>query len=433
MVPFPKVLMTEVNRKIYVVGINSYIFEDLPPQLQKLFIKTVNIAVPNSYFEKIKSWSESNLKQNKSFFESKSNKELINWLRSQKTDVVLISRGDPLWFGIGRILLENFSKDELIFYPSNTCIQLAFSKLKIPWQDTITVSMHGRDSINLVKALKTKPTNLAIITDSNNNSLEIIQKNVSELNLLDFYDFWICEEVGFENENIRNLNLKESSLPSDISSLNIAILTKKKTNFSNKNLPIFGINDNSFKTFNDRPSLLTKREVRVQILADLELPIDGVIWDVGAGCGSIGLEALKLRPNLDLFAIDKRIGSKELILENSKRLGVEPKFIFEEDINNTLNMRNLSSFDKPNRLVIGGCDKKTKIHIINKLAQDMSVGDVVVIPIIDIQTIKELREELEDKNFKTNINLIQTYKSLSIAEGMRLEPNNPVFILKGKK
>ena len=96
-------------------------------------------------------------------------------------------------------------------------------------------------------------------------------------------------------------------------------------------------------------------------------------------------------------------------------------------------MRNLSSFEKPNRLIIGGCNKKTKIQIIKRLAKDMNIGDIIVIPIIDIQTIKELKEELEDKNFKTNLNLIQTYKSLSIAEGIRLEPNNPVFLLKGKK
>jgi len=63
----------------------------------------------------------------------------------------------------------------------------------------------------------------------------------------------------------------------------------------------------------------------------------------------------------------------------------------------------------------------------------MSIGDIIVIPIIDIQTIEELLDELEDKNFKTNLNLIQTYKSFSIAEGMRLEPKNPVFLLKGKK
>ncbi len=424
--------MTEVNRKIHVIGINSYKFEDLSFKLQNLFFETENIAVPNSYFEEIKLWSENGLLKKKSFFSSKSNNELINWLKSQKSDVILISRGDPLWFGIGRILLENFSKDELSFYPSNTCIQIAFSKLKIPWQNTINVSIHGRDSTRLVEVLKPRPSSLAIITDAHNKSLEVIKKHLLELNLIDFYDFWLCEEMGFENENIRKLNLKES-LPSDISSLNVVVLTKSKKIFSNNDIPLFGINDSIFKTFDDRPNLLTKREVRVQILADLELPKNGVIWDIGAGCGSIGLEALKLRPNLDLFCIDKRIGSKALILENSKRLGVKPKFIFEEDIIKTLSTKNLSSFEKPNRIVIGGCNKKTRLQIINAMAQVMRIGDIIVIPIIDIQTIRELKEELEDKNFKTNLNLIQTYKNLSIAEGMRLEPNNPVFLLKGKK
>ena len=424
--------MTEANRKIHVIGINSYVFKDLPSKLQELFLETRSVAVPNSYFEEIKLWSENELEKKKTFFSSNSNNELVDWLRTQKNDVILISRGDPLWFGIGRILLDNFLRDELSFYPSNTCIQLAFSKLKIPWQDSVNVSIHGRDSTRLIEALKSRPSNLAIITDSTKKSLEIIKKNLSELNLIDFYDFWLCEEIGFNDENIRKLNIKES-LPSDISSLNIVVLSKTKKIYSNNNLPLFGTSDHIFKTFDDRPNLFTKREIRVQILADLELPKNGVIWDIGAGCGSIGLEALKLRPNLDLFCIDKRIGSKALILENSKRLGVKPKFIFEEDINNTLNSRNLSSFEKPNRLVIGGCNKKTKLQIINALAKGMSIGDIIVIPIIDIQTIKELKEELEDKNFKTNLNLIQTYKSLSIAEGMRLEPNNPVFLLKGKK
>ena len=173
--------MTDEKRKIHVIGINSYKFEDLPLKLQNLFLETISIAVPNSYFKEIKSWSENGLEKKKSFFSSNSNNELVQWLRSQKTDVILISRGDPLWFGIGRILLENFKKDELIFYPSNTCIQLAFSKLKIPWQNTVHLSIHGRDSTRLVEALKAKPSCLSIITDSNNKSLEIIKKNLSEL------------------------------------------------------------------------------------------------------------------------------------------------------------------------------------------------------------------------------------------------------------
>ena len=65
--------MTEVNRKIHVVGINSYMFDDLPYKLQDLFINTENIAVPNIYFEEIKSWSDNDLEKKKSYFSSNSN------------------------------------------------------------------------------------------------------------------------------------------------------------------------------------------------------------------------------------------------------------------------------------------------------------------------------------------------------------------------
>ena len=200
--------MTEVNRKIHVIGINSYIFEDLPLTIQNLFIDTVNVAVPNSYYLKIKSWSKNKLGKKKSFFVSESNIELVDWLRSQKTDVILISRGDPLWFGIGRILLENFQKDELSFYPSNTCIQMAFSKLKIPWQESITISIHGRETDQLIRELKSRTHNLAIIPDPKKNNIELIRRNLLELQVENFYEIWICEELGFKNEKITKLNKK---------------------------------------------------------------------------------------------------------------------------------------------------------------------------------------------------------------------------------
>ncbi len=424
--------MTQIKRKIHVIGINSFEFKELPLKLQKIFLKTENIAVPDPYLKVIKLWAKNYTKNKKLFFASRSDNKLINWLKSQKTDVILFSRGDPLWFGIGRILLENFSKEELRFYPSNTCVQLAFSKLKISWQEAKYISIHGRDSIKLIAALKSKPSTLAIITDSNSNGLELIQNNLLELNLENFYEFWICEEIGFEKEKIRKFNLKEK-LPTDISNLNIAVLLRKEKDHLETYIPLFGLKDDTYKTFEDRPNLLTKREVRIQILADLELPEYGTIWDIGAGCGSIGLEALKLRPNLKLFCIDKRVGSKELISENARRLGVSPIDIFEEDINNLINSNKIISLRKANRIIIGGCDKNTKLRIINELSKDMNCGDIVAIPLIDIQTIKDLRDNLKQNNFEVALNLIQTYKSLSISEGIRMDPNNPVFLLKGKK
>ena len=423
--------MNKLKRKIHVVGINSFEFKELPLKLQNLFFEIVNVAVPDSYYEKIKSWSEKNI-QKKNFFISKSDYKLINWLEDQKKDVLVVSRGDPLWYGIGRILLENFSKDELIFYPSNTCIQLAFSKLKAPWQETVFVSIHGRDSTKLIKVLKSKPSSLAIITDSKNNGLEIIQKNLLELNIDELYDFWLCEEIGFKNEKIRKLNMKKE-LPTKVSKLNIVILLKREKKIKECDINLFGLKDEAFKTFEDRPNLLTKREIRIQILADLELPENGIVWDIGAGCGSIGLEALKLRPNIKLFGIDKRIGSKKLITENARRLGVYPEDIFEEDINVLFDSDNKKLFKNTSRVIIGGCNKNTKLRIINEFSQCMNYGDIMIFPIIDIQIIQELRAALTKNNFEVNLNLIQTYKSITISEGLRLEPNNPVFLLKGRK
>ncbi len=63
----------------------------------------------------------------------------------------------------------------------------------------------------------------------------------------------------------------------------------------------------------------------------------------------------------------------------------------------------------------------------------MNVGDIITIPLIDIQTIKDLRKSLKENDFEVNLNLIQTYKSLSISDGIRMDPNNPVFLLRGKK
>ena len=422
----------KVNKKtIYVIGINSFNFQDLKLNLQNLFHETNYIAAPDIFIEKIKKWDKSEGTQ-KIFFSSRSDNKLINWLKNQNCNVILISRGDPLWFGIGRILVENFSKEELCFYPGTSSLQLAFSKLKKTWQDSSFISVHGRDYSKLIKALKSRKSNLAIVTDKKSKSVNLIKKILIELNLENHYDFWLCEELGFKEEKIRLINLRKK-LPEKISDLNIIVLLKKECSQKNQNLPLFGLNDDIFKSFDDRPNLMTKREVRIQILADLDLPKEGILWDVGAGTGTIGLEALRLRPKLQLFSIDKRLGTKNLINTNSKRLSVRPKKIFEEDINNLLKKKFEKILGIPDRVIIGGCDSATKISIIEKLSTFKIKDLLVVVPIITYESLQEIKNKFEDKDFETSFIVIQIYKGITIAEGSRLEPNNPVFILRGKK
>ena len=424
--------MNKYTRKIHIVGLNSFKVEDLSLEVKELLNKVKNIAVPNSYIDEIKNWVSKKLIVDKNFYESKSNLDLINWLKSIDDDIILISRGDPLWFGIGRILLKKFPKEELLFYPGKTCLQLAFSRIKKSWQDVKAVSIHGRETNELIKLLKSKEKGIAILTDPNNNNLELIRKNLKELDLENTYEFWLCEELGSRREKIRLISHQEN-LPKRISDLNIVILLKKEISYKIKNLPLFGISDNAFKTFNDRPNLLTKREIRIQLLADLELPELGTLLDIGSGSGTIGLEALRLRPKLKLISIDKRFGSQLLIEENAKKLGVSPIKIIESDIKEFLKNEFNNSFSKSNRVLIGGCDKETKIEIIETLSRFLKEGDIIVMPIITYEVLQKVSNCLRQLNYETSMNLIQTFKGVSISEGTRFEPNNPVFIIKAKK
>jgi len=410
--------MKKIKRKINVVGLNSFKIEDLSLEVQELFHKVKNIAAPYTYINQIKEWVSMKFIEEKNFYESKSNSDLINWLKSNDNDVILLSRGDPLWFGIGRILLNNFSREELFFYPGKTCLQLAFSRLKKPWQDIKAVSIHGRETTELTKFLKLKEKGIAILTDPKNNNLELIRKNLKELDLEHIYEFWLCEDIGSRDEKIRLISPQEN-LPIGISDLNIVILFKKEMISTTKNLPLFGINDNTFKTFNDRPNLLTKRDIRIQLLADLDLPELGTLLDIGSGSGSIGLEALRLRPKLKLISIDKRFGSQLLVKENAKKLGVSPKKIIECDVRQFLTNDLNNSLSDSNRVVIGGCDRETKIEIIEALSKFLKRGDIIVLPIITYEVLHKVSNYLRQLHYETSINLIQTFKGLSISEGTR--------------
>ena len=76
--------MTEIKRKIHVIGINSFEFKELPKKLQNLFLETVNIAVPDSYFKDIQLWAEKNTKKKKLFLLVKVTKNLLIGLNHKK-------------------------------------------------------------------------------------------------------------------------------------------------------------------------------------------------------------------------------------------------------------------------------------------------------------------------------------------------------------
>ncbi len=421
-------------KQIHVIGIDASNVETLFDTKEKQILKAERIAGPQRIIDSFKIWL---LKKKVNdfhgeFISTDKLKNFITVLKKEEKKTIIFSGGDPLWFGIGRLLIQNFPLSKLFFEPAATSFQLAFSRLGKPWQDTNWVSLHGRNSFKFEEAIKKLPSSLVVLTDPNRSGAKEVYQLLNELGLQGKYEFWTFERLGYMNERIIKI-ISFEDFPIDLDPLHLVILFKREEILPKpEKLPFFGINDSVFLQYSDCPGLITKKEVRVQILAELNLPKHGIIWDIGSGVGSIGLEALRISPSLKLLSIDKRIGSKSIIQENSIRLGVSPSLIIEDEVLNVFRERKIiDNLLYPDRVIIGGGGSNLHL-IIEEVLKQVNSGCILVIPLISLNSISKLTSILKHKVNKLSISQHQSYRGVSIGNDVRLSPLNPVFILKGE-
>ncbi|MDM7953630.1 MAG: precorrin-6y C5,15-methyltransferase (decarboxylating) subunit CbiE [Cyanobium sp. CZS 25K] len=341
--------------------------------------------------------------------------------------VVLLASGDPLWFGIGRLLLQHLPAERIRFHPAPTSLQLAFARLGRPWQDASWISLHGRDPEPLAARLQQRPAALAVLTDPARGGAAEVRRILGASGLEAAYQFWLGERLGHPAERLQRL-APADPLPQDLHPLHLVLLIAVQPAVPPPEaLPLFGIPDGLWMQHPDQPGLMTKREVRVQLLADLELPVSGVLWDIGAGVGSVGLEALRLRPGLALWAVERRAGAAALIGANADRLGVRPAAVLEGEAPAAL-----AQLPDPDRVLIGGGGRDRR-EVLQAVLDRLRPGGVVVLPLATLEALAQLRPQLEQAGLRVGITQIQAWRGAPLAEGTRLAPLNPVLVLKGAR
>jgi precorrin-6Y C5,15-methyltransferase (decarboxylating) len=341
--------------------------------------------------------------------------------------VVVLASGDPLWFGIGRVLLQHLPAEQLRFHPAPTSLQLAFARIGRPWQDAEWISLHGRDPEALVAKLQKRPPALAVLTDPGRGGAETVRRVLLASGLAAAYAFWLCERLGAPQERVVRVEPGDS-LPAAPDPLNLVLLVAEPPVFPKPgDLPLFGLDDGLWLQHSDRPGLMTKREVRIQLLADLDLPGSGVLWDIGAGVGSVGLEAIRLRPDLQLWAVERRSGAAALIAANAERLGVTPAGVVEGRAPEAL-----ARLPDPHRVLLGGGGPE-RTAVLQAVLQRLRPGGVVVIPLATLEALGELRAVLEAEGLRVRVGQYQAWRGAPLGEGTRLAPLNPVLVLQGRR
>jgi len=244
------------------------------------------------------------------------------------------------------------------------------------------------------------------------------------------YGFWLCERLGHRHERVQKL-ASDQPLPADLDPLHLVLLVAEPpaplSPAQLQALPALGLDDGLWLQHSDRPGLMTKREVRVQLLADLQLPPSGVLWDLGAGVGSVGLEALRLRPDLQLWAVEQRGGGAALIRANAERLGLSPALAAGGVIEGRAPAV-LDQLPDPDRVLIGG-GGSARAAITRAALDRLRPGGVVVIPLATLEALAELRPLLQQRGLVVNVSQLQAWRGAPLAEGTRLAPLNPVLVL----
>jgi len=359
---------------------------------------------------------------------------LVDSLQSRAAEqaVVVLASGDPLWFGLGRILCDRIGAERLRFHPAPTSLQLAFSRIGRPWQDADWVSLHGRDPEILASTLQKRPAALAVLTDPNQGGAGTVQQMLRSSGLEASTDLWLCENLGHPDERVQ-LIAPHAALPTDLQPLLIALLIAREPAAPDpQQLPLFGLDDGLYLQHSDHPGLMTKREVRIQLLAELALPPQGVLWDLGAGTGSVGLEALRLRPGLQLLAVERRAGGAQLIQRNAQRLGVSPAAVLEADATTVLNGGLPSQLSQPDRVLLGGGGAQRE-RLLQEVLTRLRCGGVVVIPLASIEALASVRPLLENAGLAVRVQQLQAWRGQPLGDGTRLAPMNPTLIVTGTK
>ena len=336
--------------------------------------------------------------------------------------VVVLASGDPLFFGIGKRASEVFGSKNVTFLPNVTVLQKAFARLKLPWSAARTISVHGREATDFFSEL-THEGFIAIYTDPENTPDRLARL------LLDFgmpnRKVAVVEEVGAAEERLRETDLSGAA-KEQFSPLNVMILYPVD---GGRPAVRFGLADESFSK---EKSLITKQEARSLLLAQLRLQPEGVMWDVGAGSGSVGIEAVRIAPGLRVYAIEKNLVRLEMIQENVQRLGGFGVKAVRGEAPETLD-----NLPDPDRVFVGGSGGRL-LDILKRVEQRLRKEGRAVVSVVTPETLGRVHEYVGKTSLAHEWLLLQVSRTVPIHSTKRLardvllsrfQPQTPLFIL----
>ncbi|MCH4880998.1 precorrin-6y C5,15-methyltransferase (decarboxylating) subunit CbiE [Pseudomonas sp. TMW22090] len=255
--------------------------------------------------------------------------------------VCVLASGDPMFFGVGASLTRQLSTDEMLILPAPSSCSLAAARMGWALQDVVTLSVVARP-VAALNAHLFNGTRLLVLSNDGQSPGAIAALlrergfGPSRLSVL--------EHLGGDAERRINAVANDWNNPV-IADLNLVAIECFAAADAPRLSRLAGLPDSAFK----HDGQLTKRDVRAITLARLA-PVPGeLLWDVGAGSGSIGIEWMRAHPSCRALAVEADAGRQLLIEHNREALGVPGLQLIRGSAPQALD-----GLERPDAIFIGG-------------------------------------------------------------------------------
>lgn len=365
------------------------------------------------------------------------------WSR-QGRRVVLLTSGDPGFFGLVRLARLRLGPGRLVIHPAPSSVSVAFARLGEAWDDARVVSAHGRPlaaAVDAVLAPGPGRDKVAVLVSPDQPpqalAAALLDAGAGRRRVA------VCSALGTPEESVVEGDLTEvaartwdplsvvilrDALPAWNPALSPIEASPPSGSMPPPSLqwpPTEEANDGASpaslhwgapeSNFAHRAGMITKAEVRAVALGKLGLPRHGVVWDLGAGSGAVAAEIAALAPSLQVYAVERRADDVARIEENVAGLGVT--------VVHGVAPGALADLPDPDRVFVGGGGPA----VLDAAVARLRPGGVVVATYAAMERAAAAGRQLG--------NLVQVSVSRGRAFGgdaaLRLQAENPVFICWG--
>ncbi len=337
--------------------------------------------------------------------------------------VVVLADGDPLFYGVARYLCDRLGKDRFEVVPHVSSMQLAFARVKESWEEAFLTNLANRDVSTVVEQIR-GAQKVGLFTTESAPPRAVAAALLSQG--IDYFSAYVCENLNSPDERVTQGELSDIA-ELEFDPLNVMILVRKP------NVPdrpsdavgrrLFGNPDELFGQNQPKRELVTPGEVRAMALAELDLGPRSVVWDVGAGSGSVAIEAAQIAREGTVYAIEQDVEDRQLIVENAKRFGVKNLVPILGHAPEAC-----AELPDPDAVFVGGTGRGVG-RLMTAAYERLRSGGRLVATMRSINNVAEIQQAFITEGVPTKIWMINLARGSYQLDRVRFEPLVPTFLM----